>query len=114
MYKPLHDYLEIRKSNIHGHGIFANQDIPAETDLGISHFMIFNYPETVRTPLGGFINHSKMSNCIRTNKLQSYSYNGEEGVHVCRIITKRNIKANEELTLTYQWYDPESLSSSPE
>ena len=108
MYKPLQDYLEIRKSDIHGHGIFAKTEILANTNLGASHFIVPNYPEAIRTPLGGFINHSKLSNCFRTNGSHRYPYRGKEGPHVCYIITKENIKANEELTLTYQWYDPES------
>ena len=37
MYKTLPDFLTINKSDIHGLGIFATQDIPSNSDLGISH-----------------------------------------------------------------------------
>ena len=61
-YKPLPDNLELRPSEIHGYGVFALKDIPAGEMLGLSHIQS---PELIRTPLGGYINHSMNPNCIR-------------------------------------------------
>ena len=64
MYTPLPDNLTIKNSEIHGLGLFATQKIPKATFLGISHIQ---HPEAedgwIRTPLGGFYNHSDSPNC---------------------------------------------------
>ena len=95
MYSPLGPLLEIGKSKNHGHGLFAKTNIPPLTNLGESHFHVPEHGEVIRTPLGGFINHSEESNCFRTT-----------GPVIYYIVTKQLIRENEELTLTYQWYDP--------
>ena len=60
---PLPDSLTVDKSEIHGLGLIAKTDINAGTDLGISHIMNDNYEDgLIRTPLGGFINHSDHPN----------------------------------------------------
>ena len=54
-YNPLPDDLSIRKSDIHGHGIFANKEIKKDQDLGSTHIkvpMILGY---IRTPLVVFL-----------------------------------------------------------
>ena len=61
MYAPLIDSLSIGKSNIHGYGIFAIKDIPKNTKLGLSHIKVDDL--MVRTPLGGFYNHSDNPTC---------------------------------------------------
>ena len=118
-YKPLSDNLFIEESMIDGQGLFASKDIPDNTDLGISHIEIEKDKmaplEMLRTPLGGFINHEK-----------TIKEKNEEGKEVeifgpnckrikgrrdgCKIeyslITRRDIKAGEELTLEYSMYIP--------
>ena len=63
-YRPLPDNLFIEESLINGQGLFANKNIPAGTDLGISHVEIeidkMSPKELIRTPLGGFINHEPL------------------------------------------------------
>ena len=63
-FKPIPSYLTIKKSAIHGQGLFAIQEIKAGVELGISHVkdnrFIHGY---IRTPLGGFFNHSSEPNC---------------------------------------------------
>ena len=91
-YKPLPDNLELRPSEIHGYGVFALEDIPAGEMLGLSHI---NAPELIRTPLGGYINHSMNPNCIRILEgnrwyLQSIA----------------DISDGEEITLMYKGYKP--------
>ena len=61
MYNPLPKELTIKKSKIDGLGLFAIEDIPKETSLGMSHVKVDG--EYIRTPLGGFYNHSDDPNC---------------------------------------------------
>lgn len=134
IYKPLPHFLEIKKSNIHGSGLFVNDknSIPKNTFLGISHIsssILFGIPDRpdfkaifdtlnmniiandrihhysdmtkkelflnnmIRTPLGGFINHSEDSNLDFI-----YLDYGLFGIK-----TTRDILAGEELTLDYQY-----------
>ena len=96
-YKPLPDYLSIGPSNIHGAGIIANEDIPAEIDLGISHVYDPEFQHNyIRTPLGGFVNHSENANCELIEDDEDVTYK--------RIRTIRKIVAGEELTLEYSLY----------
>jgi len=92
-YRPLPDNLTIKPSSIEGLGLFATQTIPKNTDLGMIHF---SYGELIiRTPLGGFINHSDKPNCKKLDL--------EDEWHLKTI---KEIKKNEELTLKYTLYTP--------
>ena len=44
-YKPLPDFLTIKKSDIHGLGLFSKKFIPEGTELGISHLHNENFPD---------------------------------------------------------------------
>lgn len=91
MYHPLPSMLTIRPSEIEGLGLFATEDIAKEYNLGMSHFY---WGETLmRTPLGGFYNHSDDPN-IEKIRTDSRFF----------IVTLRDIKAGEELTCTYTFY----------
>ncbi|SVB36372.1 uncharacterized protein METZ01_LOCUS189226, partial [marine metagenome] len=62
------DCVTIKQSKIHGLGLFATENIPKDTNLGIAHILIPHAEETFeqsycRTPLGGFYNHSEDPNC---------------------------------------------------
>ena len=91
-YKPLPDNLELRPSEIHGYGVFALDDIPAGEMLGLSHI---NAPELIRTPLGGYINHSMNPNCIRILEGNRWY-----------LQSIQDIEEGEELTLMYKGYKP--------
>jgi hypothetical protein len=96
MYRPLPSYLTIKPSSVEGLGLFTTKPIKKSTNLGISHvFDKFWENGYIRTPLGGFINHSTTPNC-RTSKEGRYLY----------IYTITDIKKDTELTLTYTLYDP--------
>lgn len=95
MYKPLPDYLTVATSDIEGLGLIAGRSIKANTQLGMMHYYLDDN-NVLRTPLGGFINHSETSNCYKVTK-GKISY----------LITKRDIKVGEELTLTYSLYKPQ-------
>ena len=95
-YKPLPDCLEIGKSKIHGQGLVAKEDIPANTELGICHYR--KGDDVIRTPLGGFINHTENPNCKRT-QIRIEPYWDKWSLN-----TTRDIKKGEELTLKYTMY----------
>ena len=96
-YKPLPDYLAIGPSDIHGAGIIAREDIPAEIDLGISHVYDPNFQhEYIRTPLGGFMNHSDKPNCELIEDDEDVTYK--------KVKTICKVKEGQELTLKYSLY----------
>ena len=63
MYKPLPESVTIKQSGINGLGLFADQDIKQGTNLGTTHIKMDK--DIIRTPLGGFINHSNTPNCVK-------------------------------------------------
>jgi len=64
-YKPLPSSLTIGKSSIDGLGLIATKNISAGQKLGVTHHLDFYDEKTlIRTPLGGFLNHSDSPNCF--------------------------------------------------
>ena len=58
-FEPLPSSLTIRESSIHGLGLFACTKITSKTELGITHVKDKRFSHGyIRTPLGGFYNHS--------------------------------------------------------
>ena len=104
-YKPLPESVVVRVSPIHGYGLFAIDNIPQGTDLGVSHIFAVGFKNNyVRTPLGGFINHSDTPNCY---KVQSHK---ESVLTYYNLYTTKDIKKGEELTVTYTIYNLENSS----
>ena len=115
MYKALHSDITIKKSSIHGLGVFAIKSIPQDTVLGVSHVKDKDntgryHKGYIRTPLGGFINHSSQPNCIKVkHRLRGFPSHwpiikeGEESSSMA-IRTNRDIKEGEELTVFYTLY----------
>ncbi len=69
MYSPLPEALTIKESDIHGLGLFAIDNISKSTILGMTHFKHIDYKDGwLRTPLGGFYNHSNTPNCELVDK----------------------------------------------
>ena len=98
-WSPLPDQITIKESKIEGLGIFATEDLPPDTDLGISHVYDQRFPDNyIRLPLGAFINHHEMPNC-RAIVSESHETLGE--IKHIRIITDKSILSGEELTLNY-------------
>lgn len=98
MYNPLPDNLTIRRSPIHGLGLFATCDIALGIELGIAHVNIVDFPQGYcRTPLGGFYNHSDEPNCKLINSDTMTFY-------VKRLVTIKDIAEGEEITCTYTLY----------
>ena len=96
-YRPLPDYWTIKDSDIDGLGLFAIEDISKDTTIGVTHH--FLWEGVARTPLGGFINHSNEPNCI-LDRIIAESH----------LRTTSNIKAGEEITLSYEMYSVDEKS----
>ena len=96
-YNPLPEYLAIGPSQIHGAGILAIEDIPGEVVIGITHVYDPDFQHNyIRTPLGGFLNHSDTPNCELIEDDEDTDYK--------RLKTLRKILSGEELTLKYSLY----------
>ena len=66
MYKPLPKCLTIKKSPIEGLGLYATANIKSNTFIGLTHIQDKNFDNGyIRTPLGGFYNHSNNPNVRR-------------------------------------------------
>ncbi len=95
MYRPLPDNLTIDKSFIEGLGLFAKNTLSVNTQLGVSHIKDDRFENGyIRTPLGGFVNHSDNPNC------EFY----KDGDYI-KLRTIRNINEGNELTAEYWLYD---------
>ena len=93
MYRPLPEYLTIQPSKIAGLGLFAINDIHAYEVIGMTHAPWFGEPNNLlRTPLGGFINHSDRPNCEIQGRMTRHLY------------TLEDIEAGKELTVKYRMY----------
>lgn len=91
MYQPLPREVQIKMSKIHGEGLFAKEDIDDNTKIGLGWLIVG--PELIRTPLGGFVNHSDEPNTIKIKKDNKYY-----------LYSIRDIKKGEEITLKYTFY----------
>ena len=66
MYRPLPDGLTIKNSPIEGLGLFTSVDIKKNTFIGVTHIRDEQFENKyIRTPLGGFYNHSDDPTVIR-------------------------------------------------
>jgi SET domain-containing protein len=101
-HKPLPAEVYIAESPFHGHGIFAAKSIPADYDFGITHVADTRFPNGfIRTPFGGFINHSFEPNC-RLLEI-------EDTLHIKTI---KSIDKDQELTIDYRpWYSEEEVAT---
>ena len=99
MYKPLPSYLTIKNSEIEGLGLFATDDLDKDFEIGVTHVYDLRFADNyIRTPIGGFFNHSEAPNCeiIRDGEF-------------LKLKAIRNIIAGEEITAKYTLYDPTKL-----
>ena len=94
-YRPLPSSVTVKRSGVDGLGLFANEYIEPETYLGITHIFLYMEGEWIRTPLGGFINHSLDPNCSITHKDNEY------GRSKRMLYTEEGIAPGEELLVYY-------------
>ena len=103
-YKPLPFGLTIKSSSIQGLGVFTTITIKQGTNLGMSHLQFGS--QIIRTPLGGFINHSDNPNCekvkLRFTNMDNHKLTFD--FKKWNLITIQDIKPGEELTIKYEWY----------
>ena len=104
MYKPLPESLTIKTSKVNGLGLFAKENIAQATNLGMTHIKIGD--NIFRTPLGGFINHANEPNCVKVELLMSNHDDPKAKFDYKKwnLVTIKNIKPGEELTLKYTFY----------
>ena len=134
MYRPLPDELTIKSSPIEGLGLFATKEIKANTFIGITHIRDEQFENKyIRTPLGGFYNHSNEPTVIRmvsdvlpklkfgdpvdpnanAQKLKDgendrenmfYNLNEKSDAKYMFMVSIKDIKSGEELTANYNLY----------
>ena len=102
-YRPLPDGLIIKESNIEGLGLFSLKTIPKGTVLGTSHIKDSRFENGyIRTPLGGFVNHSDNPNVETIGPGKSRDID----TGIMKLKTLADIKPLDELTLNYTLYKP--------
>jgi len=134
MYRPLPNELTIKNSAIEGLGLFATKDIKANSFIGVTHIRDEQFENKyIRTPLGGFYNHSNDPTVMRmvtdvlptlkfgdpidpnanAKKLKDgkndrnnlfYNLNEKSDAKYMFMVTVKDIKAGEELTANYNLY----------
>ena len=134
MYRPLPDGLTIKNSPIEGLGLFKNIAIKKNNFIVITHIRDEQFENKyIRTPLGGFYNHSNEPTIIRmvsdvlpklkfgdqidlnatvkkfedgdtTGENLFYNLHEKSDAKYFFMVATRDIKANEELTANYNLY----------
>jgi hypothetical protein len=108
-YRPLPDNVTItaneeltKSTGTNQLGLYATTNIEADTVLGISHINDPDFEDgMIRTPLGGFFNHSVKPNCrILPDAMRT---------GIFTLVTSKNINKGEELTCKYTTYDPTKI-----
>ena len=90
------------KSEIHGYGIFAAEEILKGDHLPVTHIEMnssWEGHQLVRTIFGDYLNHSATPNCGISSSLH---FGSEVFVYIA--ISLRDIEAGEELTVNYHLY----------
>ena len=95
-YRPLPKQVTIKQSEIEGLGLYSTESLYPGQYLGITHVVNDRFENGyIRTPLGGFINHSEEPNCEVREDVDGN----------LMLFTLRQILPNEELTLKYNLYE---------
>jgi len=94
-FEPLPSNITIKRSSIHGLGLFAAKNILPKTELGISHVKDKRFSHGyIRTSLGGFFNHSEKPNC-----------EAKYAEDFIKLKTITAINSGEEITVDYRKHD---------
>ena len=100
-YRPLPKQVTIKQSDIEGLGLYSTESLYPGQYLGITHVANDRFENGyIRTPLGGFINHSEEPNCY-------ISTDTEERI----LHSVRPIKAGEELTVYYRFESYDGMTA---
>ena len=102
-YKPLPKSVTIQESTVDGLGLFSTQFIKMGTVLGTSHIRDSRFENGfIRTPLGGFVNHSEEPNCHFVLVKGDFPI-AKEG-ELMQLIVIKDIEKGEELFSKYWLY----------
>ena len=130
MYKPLPKFLTIKKSPIEGLGLYATENIEANSFIGLTHIRDKDFENGyIRTPLGGFYNHSNEPNVRRvvSDELPKLKYGDliDDSLDITKIpdgkanrenlypnvegkymfiVSIKDIRAGDEITANYNLY----------
>ena len=134
MYRPLPDQLTIKNSEIEGLGLFSKVKIKKNSFIGVTHLRDELFEgKYIRTPLGGFYNHSDNPNILKMvsdvlpkfkfgeiidpeKKIEKlgdgnndrenmyYNLNEKPEAKYMFIVSIRDIEPNEELVANYTLY----------
>ena len=134
MYRPLPNQLTIKNSSIEGLGLFATQDIKKNSFIGVTHIRDEQFENKyIRTPVGGFYNHSNEPNVMRmvsdilpklkfgdpvdlnisTTQIKDGKKEGENSFYHLQeksdakfmfLLSIKDIKSGEEITANYNLY----------
>ena len=121
MYRPLPNQLTIRNSKIEGLGLFSDIKIIKNSFIGITHVKHESFPNNyIRTPLGGFYNHSKNPNIIKlgtdifpeyefgktldSNSFSSINKKNRENLNYFFLVSLKDIDPGQELLAQYTFY----------
>ncbi|MAV62065.1 MAG: hypothetical protein CMI80_01100 [Candidatus Pelagibacter sp.] len=134
MYRPLPIGLTIKNSPIEGLGLFATKDIKKNSFIGVTHVRDEQFENKyIRTPIGGFYNHSNNPTVIRmvsdvlpklefgdqvdpninSKKLKDgkndrenmyFNLHEKSDAKYMFMVTIKDVKAGEELTANYNLY----------
>ena len=94
-YRLLPKQVTIKQSDIEGLGLYSTESLIQGKYLGVTHIANDKFENGyIRTPLGGFINHSDTPNCEVREDVDGN----------LMLFTLRRILPDEELTLKYNLY----------
>ena len=121
MYRPLPNQLTIKNSEIEGLGLFSEIKISKNSFIGVTHIRNESFPNSyIRTPLGGFYNHSKNPNIIKlgtdilpgfefgkiinSNFILSINKKDQKKSNYLFLVSLKDIDPGQELVAEYTFY----------
>ncbi len=122
MYRPLPKSLTIKDSKIDGLGLFSKTKIKKNSFIGITHVKHDDFQDMyIRTPLGGFYNHSKNPNVtkISSDTLPKYDFGQNIEIKIKEsledknnnklkyfyLVSLKDIEPGEEILAKYTFYE---------
>ena len=122
MYRPLPKNLTIKDSKIDGLGLFSKTKIKKNSFIGITHVKHDDFQDMyIRTPLGGFYNHSKNPNVtkISSDTLPKYDFGQNIEIKIKEsledknnnklkyfyLVSLKDIEPGEEILAKYTFYE---------
>ena len=122
MYRPLPKSLTIKDSKIDGLGLFSKTKIQKNSFIGITHVKHNDFQDMyIRTPLGGFYNHSKNPNVTKISSDTLPKYNFGQNIEMkikesledknnnnskyFYLVSLKDIEPGEEILAKYTFYE---------